>query len=66
MVKTWTHGIDDTHGIDLDRWYSIGTLELHMYERAKCCPYAGFAFFTAFFYRVGGCILEELLAQFFI
>ena len=22
MVKTWTHGVDKTHGIDLDLWYS--------------------------------------------
>ena len=53
MVQTWTHGIDmhswnrhgcidNTHGIDLDIWYSIGTPESHTYERAECCPYAGF------------------------
>ena len=29
-------------GIDLDSWYSIGNLESHTYERAECCPYAGF------------------------
>ena len=22
MGWTWTHGIDNTHGIDLDSWYS--------------------------------------------
>ena len=22
MVYTWTHGIDNTHDIDLDSWYS--------------------------------------------
>ena len=31
-----------THGIDIDSWYSIGTLESDKYERAECCPYAGF------------------------
>ena len=44
MVYTWTHGIDSTHGIDLDTWYSIGTPESHTYERAQCCPYAEFFF----------------------
>ena len=34
MVKTMTHGMDNTHGIDLDSWYSIGTPESQMYERA--------------------------------
>ena len=42
MVQTWTHGIDNTHGIDLSSWYSIGTPESHTYERAECYPYAGF------------------------
>ena len=40
MVKTWTHGIINTNGIDLDSWYRIGTPESHMIERAECCPYA--------------------------
>ena len=44
MVWTWTHGIDNTHGIDLDSWYRIGTPESHTYKRAECCPYAGFFF----------------------
>ena len=22
MISTWTHGIDNTHGIDLDSWYN--------------------------------------------
>ena len=22
MLQTWTHGIDNTHGIGLDSWYS--------------------------------------------
>ena len=35
-------GIDNTHGIDLNSWYSIGTPESHMYERAECYPYAEF------------------------
>ena len=43
MVWTY-HGIDNTHGIDLNSWYSIDTPESHMYERAECCPYAGFLF----------------------
>ena len=42
MVQRWTHGIDNTHGIDLDSWYRIGNPESHMNERAECCPYAGF------------------------
>ena len=42
MVKKWTHGIDNIHGIDLDIWHSISTPESHTYERAECCPYAGF------------------------
>ena len=37
-LMVWTR----THCIDLDSWYSIGTLELDMYKRAECCPYAGF------------------------
>ena len=43
MVQTWTHGIDNTHIIDLDSWYRIGAPESHKYERAECCPYAGFS-----------------------
>ena len=35
----WTRN----HCIDLDSWYSIGTTESHAYERAECCPYAGFS-----------------------
>ena len=35
--------MDNTHNIDLDPWYSIGTPKSHTYERAECCPYAGFA-----------------------
>ena len=42
MVWTWIHGIDNTHGIDLDSWYRIGTPESHKYKRAECCPYAGY------------------------
>ena len=48
MVSTWTHGINMdswywlTIGIDSDSWYIIDTPESHTYERAKCCPYAGF------------------------
>ena len=42
MVYAWTHSMDNTHGIDLDSWYSIGAPESHTYERAMCCPYAGF------------------------
>ena len=44
MVCIYTHGIDNTHGIDLDSWYRIGTTESHTYERAECYPYAGFFF----------------------
>ena len=43
-VLTWTHGIDNTHGIDEDSWYIIGTPESHTYKRAECYPYAGFLF----------------------
>ena len=42
MVKTWTHGIDNTYGIDLDSWYRIGAPESHKYERAECCSCVGF------------------------
>ena len=57
MVLTLTHGIDMdswyrhrlmvqtwTQGIDSDLWYSFSTPLSHMnvYERAGCCPYAGF------------------------
>ena len=42
MVWTYTYGIDNTHGIDINSWYSIGTPESHTYERAECYPYAGF------------------------
>ena len=34
IIPTWTHGID------LDSWYSICTLESHAYERTECCPFA--------------------------
>ena len=34
----WTYGIDNTHGIDLNSWYSIGTPESHTCERAECYP----------------------------
>ena len=36
------YGIFNTHGIDLNSWYSIGTPESHTYEGAECYPYAGF------------------------
>ena len=45
MVCTYTYGIDNTHDIDLNSWYSIGTPESHMYERGECYPYAGFFFY---------------------
>ena len=41
IVMTWTQGIVNTNGIDFNSWYRIGTPESHIYERAKCCPYAG-------------------------
>ena len=41
MVDTWTHGIANTNGIDLNSWYKIGTPESHTYKKAECCPYAG-------------------------
>ena len=43
--NTQTRGINNTHGIDLDSWYSIGTYKSHTYKRAKCYPYAGFFLF---------------------
>ena len=42
MVYTRTHGIDNTHGNDLDSWYRIGTPESQMYERADYYPFKGF------------------------
>ena len=42
MVQTWTHGIDNTNGINLDSFDSTGTPESHMYERVECYPYAVF------------------------
>ena len=45
MDSWYRHGLmvlAKTHGIDMDLWYSIGTPESHTYERAECCPYAGF------------------------
>ena len=36
MVYTRTNGINNTHGIDWDSWYRIGTPESHTYERAEC------------------------------
>ena len=42
MVLTRTHGIDNTHDIELDSWYRIGTPDSHTYERAECYQYAGF------------------------
>ena len=44
MVFAKTHGIDNTHGIDLNSWYNIGTPKSHTYERVECYPYAGFLF----------------------
>ena len=41
MVWTQTYGIDNTHGIELNSWYSIGTPESYTYKRAECCPYEG-------------------------
>ena len=43
MVYTWTHGIDNTYGIEMDSWYRIATPESHRYKRADSCPYAGFS-----------------------
>ena len=40
MVWTYTYDIDNTHGIDLNSWYSIGTPESQTYKRAECYPYA--------------------------
>ena len=40
--NTQTCGINNTHGIELDSWYSIGTSKSHTYKRAECYPYAGF------------------------
>ena len=42
MVLTRTHGIDNTHNIDLDSWYRNGTPESHTYERAEGYLYADF------------------------
>ena len=47
MVWTWTYGIDNTHGIELNLWYSIDTPESHTY---KCCLYAGFFFSNLDYY----------------
>ena len=44
MGKPWTLVIDNTHDIDADSGYSIGTPESHTYKRAKCCQYALFHF----------------------
>ena len=41
-ICTWTDGIEYTHGIDSDSWYSIGTPESHTYKRAKGFPYTEF------------------------
>ena len=42
MVYTCTFGVQTcTYGSDLYFTYSFSTLELHMYKRSKCCPYAG-------------------------
>ena len=52
MICIRTYGIDNTHGIDLNWWYSIHTSESHTYKRAECCPYAGlFGTKTVFFSR---------------
>ena len=57
MVDTWTQGIDNTHDIDLDSWYSIGTPESHTYERAECWPYTDFLLCVSPLVR---CIIECL------
>ena len=51
MVKIWTHGIDNTNGIDLDSWYNIGNPESHTYKRAECCPNADFFFLLWILHR---------------
>ena len=64
MLKTWTHGIDNTHGIDLDSWYRIGALETHTYKRAACCKYARFfngIFGVALTQRIK--ILQNIIAE---
>ena len=43
--------------MDLDSWYIIGTSESHAYERAECCPYAGF-------FMLGNSILDTILSVF--
>ena len=54
MVYTWTHGIDNTHGIKLDSQYGISTPYLHMYKSAEWCPMQDFSFhlfnYLGFFY----------------
>ena len=45
MVWTYTYGIDNTHGIDLNSWYSISTSESHTYKRAEFYPYVGLFFY---------------------
>ena len=37
MVLTWTQGVDNTNGIDLNAWYRIGTPESQTYPRAERC-----------------------------
>ena len=41
-TKKGTKYQTETHGIDINSWYSIGTPESDLYERAECYPYAGF------------------------
>ena len=47
--------MDNTHGINLNSWYSIDTPESHTYERAECYPYTGF-----FLYGFSGYFMDFL------
>ena len=60
------------HG--MESWYSIGTPESHTYERAKCCPYAGFfisfsltmyIFFLIVNHKLYCLVLFSLVVKFF-
>ena len=45
MLEAWIHhtqGKGNTNGMHLNSRYRIDTLDLHTYERAKCCPNARF------------------------
>jgi hypothetical protein len=57
MLKTLTHGNANIHRIDFKSHGIEAVLLNHTYERAQCCPYAGFFILKLSLYTVPGSTL---------